>query len=57
MFVLATLKDKVKVLPKHFAGDMMQPVVDEIQRLYTNKVIAGVGLCIAVHQVCYFPAQ
>eukprot|EP01045_Picozoa_sp_COSAG04_P057668 COSAG04_NODE_27608_length_281_cov_0.857143_1_plen_40_part_10 len=39
MFVLATLKDKVKVQPENFQDDMAQPVVSEIQRLYSNKVI------------------
>ena len=51
MFVLATLKDKVKVQPENFQDDMAQPVVSEIQRLYSNKVIVDVGLCVCVHQV------
>ena len=51
MFVLATLKDKVKVEPEFFQDDMSIPVIAEIQRRYSNKVIAEVGLCICVHQV------
>lgn len=51
MFVLATLKDKVKVEPEFFQDDMSNPVISEIQRRYSNKVIADVGLCICVHQV------
>ncbi len=51
MFVLATLKDKVKVLPEFFQDDMSKPVISEIQRRYSNKVIAEVGLCVCVHQV------
>lgn len=51
VFVLATLKDKVKVEPEFFQDDMAKPVISEIQRLYSNKVIADVGLCICVHQV------
>jgi DNA-directed RNA polymerase III subunit RPC8 len=45
------LKDKIKVVPKDLADDMMQPVIDEIHRLYANKVIAQVGLCVHVHQI------
>jgi DNA-directed RNA polymerase III subunit RPC8 len=51
MFVLTTLKDKIKVSPEYFQEDMMEPVINEIHRLYANKVIAQVGLCVAVHQI------
>lgn len=51
MYVLATLKDKIKVMPHNFQDDMSVPVIDEINRRYCNKVIANVGLCISVHQI------
>ena len=38
MYVLATLKDKIKVMPHNFQDDMSVPVIDEINRRYCNKV-------------------
>lgn len=59
MFVLATMKDKIKVTPEHFAENMEKPVINEIHRLYANKVITNVGLwcvsCLPCRSVLGFP--
>lgn len=38
MFVLADLKDTVRIEPRYFAKDVVVALTDEINKKYANKV-------------------
>jgi DNA-directed RNA polymerase subunit E'/Rpb7 len=47
-FVVVLLRDTVCIPPSKFGEDVAPAVTQEIDGLYANKVIPGVGLCICV---------
>jgi DNA-directed RNA polymerase III subunit RPC8 len=49
MFIVSLLRDTVAIPPAKFGADMSDVLAQEIDLLYANKVIPGVGLCI-----CFF---
>eukprot|EP00903_Cladosiphon_okamuranus_P019376 g17816.t1 len=49
MFVLATIKDTVKVAPSYFGGDALDVLTAQIEAKFADRVIANVGLCICLH--------
>eukprot|EP00752_Nemacystus_decipiens_P003713 g3422.t1 len=49
MFVLATIKDTVKVAPSKFNGDALDVLTAQIEAKFADRVIANVGLCICLH--------
>ncbi|XP_066590728.1 DNA-directed RNA polymerase III subunit RPC8 isoform X2 [Prorops nasuta] len=51
MFVLAELKDTVRILPKKFKRKLNDSITDELNRKLANKVYHNVGLCIALHDI------
>lgn len=48
MFVLAVVKDSVKIHPSAFDKNQIQALTEEIDHKYANKVILDVGLCICL---------
>ncbi|EDW41135.1 DNA-directed RNA polymerase III subunit RPC8 [Drosophila sechellia] len=51
MFVLAELKDNVRIAPDQFNLKLVDAVRDEIDRKLANKVLLNVGLCIALKDI------
>ncbi|KAH8264808.1 hypothetical protein KR038_002090 [Drosophila bunnanda] len=51
MFVLAELKDTVRIAPDQFHLKLVDAVRDEIDRKLANKVLLNVGLCIALKDI------
>lgn len=51
MFVLAELKDTIRIEPEMFHLKLLNAVKDEINRKLANKVLLNVGLCIALKDV------
>ncbi|XP_022226425.1 DNA-directed RNA polymerase III subunit RPC8 [Drosophila obscura] len=51
MFVLAELKDTVRIAPDQFNLKLVDAVRDEIDRKLANKVLLNVGLCIALKEI------
>ncbi|ALC45048.1 CG7339 [Drosophila busckii] len=51
MFVLAELKDNVRIAPDQFNLKLVDAVRDEIDRKLANKVLLNVGLCIALKEI------
>ncbi|KAJ2777250.1 DNA-directed RNA polymerase III complex subunit Rpc25 [Coemansia javaensis] len=51
MFVLAVLRDTLKVVPTEFTKPREQALKDEINRKYANRVLHDVGLCILAHDL------
>ncbi|KFB51302.1 AGAP012122-PA-like protein [Anopheles sinensis] len=51
MFVLAELKDNVRIAPELFGLKLPEAVRDEINRKLANKVLLNVGLCIALKDI------
>jgi len=49
MFVLAVLKDSVKVHPSVFDRNQIEALGEEIDHKYSNKVILDVGLCVCLY--------
>ena len=51
MFVLAELKDTVRIPPWDFKRKINDAITDELNRKLANKVYLNVGLCIALHDI------
>ncbi|KZC08239.1 DNA-directed RNA polymerase III subunit RPC8 [Dufourea novaeangliae] len=51
MFVLAELKDTVRIPPWEFKRKLNDAITDELNRKLANKVYLNVGLCIALHDI------
>ena len=51
MFVLATLRDSVRVQPASFRKARAEAIADELNKKYANKVVHQVGLCISLFDV------
>ncbi|XP_055320137.1 DNA-directed RNA polymerase III subunit RPC8 [Sitodiplosis mosellana] len=51
MFLLAELKDTIRIPPETFHLKLIDAVKDEINRKLANKVLLNVGLCIALKDV------
>ncbi|XP_058793899.1 DNA-directed RNA polymerase III subunit RPC8 [Phymastichus coffea] len=51
MFVLAEMKDTVRIPPWKFKKKLNDAVADELNRKLSNKVYLNVGLCIALNDI------
>ncbi|XP_052871888.1 DNA-directed RNA polymerase III subunit RPC8 [Anopheles cruzii] len=51
MFVLAELKDNVRIAPELFGLKLPDAIKDQINRKLANKVLLNVGLCIALKDI------
>lgn len=51
MFVLAELKDTIRIPPDQFNLKLPEAIKDEINRKLANKVLLNVGLCIALKDI------
>uniref|UniRef100_A0A8D8MV81 DNA-directed RNA polymerase II subunit RPB7 n=1 Tax=Culex pipiens TaxID=7175 RepID=A0A8D8MV81_CULPI len=51
MFVLAELKDTVRIAPELFNLKLPEAIKDEVNRKLANKVLLNVGLCIALKDI------
>lgn len=53
MFSLATVKDSVKIHPRHIhnSASLRVPVLDELNNRFCNRVLPDIGLCVSVFDV------
>lgn len=51
MFVLAELKDNIRISPDQFNIRLPDAIKDEINRKLANKVLLNVGLCISLKDI------
>ncbi|PKC08887.1 DNA-directed RNA polymerase III subunit RPC8 [Rhizophagus irregularis] len=51
MFILSVLKDTIHIQPYDFYKSKYDALADEINRIYANKVIQEVGLCICLFDI------
>ncbi|CAH2211074.1 jg315, partial [Pararge aegeria aegeria] len=51
MFVLAEMKDVVRVTPEHFHQSLTESITTLLNRKLANKVVLNVGLCIALFDI------
>uniref|UniRef100_A0A2M4BXX3 DNA-directed RNA polymerase III subunit RPC8 n=1 Tax=Anopheles marajoara TaxID=58244 RepID=A0A2M4BXX3_9DIPT len=51
MFVLAELKDNVRIAPELFRLKLPEAIKEQINRKLANKVLLNVGLCIALKDI------
>ncbi|CAG8727830.1 19953_t:CDS:2 [Gigaspora margarita] len=51
MFILSVLKDTIHIQPYDFHKHKFDALTDEINRIYANKVIQNVGLCICLFEI------
>lgn len=49
MFVIVKIQDIIKIAPSAFDVDYSKALIEEIDRKYSNRVIADVGLGITVY--------
>lgn len=53
MFVLAEMKDTVRVKPWYFGVDLREAIATKLNKKLANKVVHNVGLCIVLHDITY----
>jgi DNA-directed RNA polymerase III subunit RPC8 len=51
MFWLSEWKDRVKIEPRNFGQTLQHALTNELDTKYANRIVHGVGLCIAVHDL------
>jgi hypothetical protein len=51
MFVLAQLRDKIRVTPDLFRLSMDEAIKGELNKRFANRVIINVGLCITLYDI------
>lgn len=51
VFCLTTIRDVVRVPPERFDCELLNVLTEELDKKYSNKVIAEVGLCIATNDL------
>ncbi|KJE97932.1 hypothetical protein CAOG_07999 [Capsaspora owczarzaki ATCC 30864] len=51
MFVVSTFRNTIRIHPADFAKDPQTAIADEINRLYANKVVLNIGLCICLYDL------
>ncbi|KAJ2883471.1 DNA-directed RNA polymerase III complex subunit Rpc25 [Coemansia aciculifera] len=51
MFVLAVLRDTLKIVPSEFTKSREEALKYEINRKYANRVLHDIGLCMMVHDI------
>lgn len=51
MFVLAVLKDTIRIAPSDLDQPIKSAVQEQIHIKFANKVIADVGLCLFMHSI------
>lgn len=51
MFVLAAMKDSVRIPPRSFKDNMLECITDILNVKFCNKVVTGLGLCITLWDV------
>lgn len=49
MFILALIKDKVRLNPAKFAMNYLSALEDSIHNKFSNKILPDVGLCVSVY--------
>ena len=50
---LARLKDTIHIAPSEFGKPLLTAVTDALSAKYPNKVLPGLGLCIALHDILH----
>lgn len=48
MFVVAELRDSVRVAPDTFDRELLEVLAEELDKKYANKVLVDIGLCLCV---------
>ncbi|CAM0143080.1 unnamed protein product [Umbelopsis sp. WA50703] len=51
MFILAVLKDTIKIEPTDFRKPKHEAITDEINKKYANKVVQEIGLCVSLFDI------
>ncbi|RHZ72826.1 hypothetical protein Glove_238g6 [Diversispora epigaea] len=51
MFILTVLRDTIHIQPYDFHKSKYEALTDEINRIYANKVIQEIGLCICLFDI------
>ncbi|KOB78097.1 DNA-directed RNA polymerase III 25 kDa polypeptide [Operophtera brumata] len=51
MFLLAEMKDVIRVTPEHFHQSLTDSITVLLNRKLANKVVLNVGLCIALYDI------
>ncbi|CAG8447151.1 8307_t:CDS:2 [Diversispora eburnea] len=51
MFILTVLRDTIHIQPYDFHKPKYEALTDEINRIYANKVIQEIGLCICLFDI------
>ncbi|KAJ1903473.1 DNA-directed RNA polymerase III complex subunit Rpc25 [Coemansia sp. RSA 455] len=51
MFILAVLRDTLKIVPSEFTKSREEALNYEINRKYANRVLHDIGLCMMVHDL------
>merc|ERR1712013_330672 len=51
MFVLSEVRQVVRLMPRSLDGSLQDQVAEEINRKVANKVVVGLGLCLALYDI------
>ncbi|OMH78913.1 DNA-directed RNA polymerase III subunit rpc8 [Zancudomyces culisetae] len=51
MFILTKIKDSIEIKPKNLGKPRLDAVTVEINKLYANKVLHDIGLCVRVFDI------
>lgn len=51
MFILVSLKDRIRILPNKFNRSIDDAIAQELNDRFANKVIINVGLCITLYDI------
>ena len=51
MFNLAVIKDTVQIPPDEWSEELVESLVDVLNKRYSNKIVPGVGLCVTVYDI------
>lgn len=51
MFILVSLKDRIRILPNKFNRSIEDAIAQELNDRFANKVIINVGLCITLFDI------
>ncbi|GAB5585717.1 DNA-directed RNA polymerase III complex subunit Rpc25 [Umbelopsis nana] len=51
MFILAVLKDTIKIEPADFRKPKQEAITDEVNKKYANKVVQEIGLCVSLFDI------
>eukprot|EP00898_Chlorokybus_atmophyticus_P007598 jgi/Chlat1/783/Chrsp104S01252 len=51
MFIVSQLSDNLRILPHNLAKPTAQAVTEELERLYIDKVVSDLGLCVTLYEI------